>query len=117
MNTPSRTSFVLNSIISVAFLLLTSQLVSAQVALIYPKDVRGIELSMAKVRDALNQNNYPLIENQKTPNDYVVKVKIGKDSNIKGEGYAIRRAGREFTIQAVDASGARYGVLAFAEQL
>ena len=117
MNIPSRTSFVLNSIISVAFLLLTPQLVSAQVALIYPKTVRGIELSMTKVRDALNQNNYHLIENQKTPNDYVVKVIVGKDNNIKPEGYAIRKAGKQFTIHAVDASGARYGVLAFAEQL
>ena len=117
MNIPSRTSFVLNSIIGVAFLLLTRQLASAQVALIYPKTVRGIELSMTKVRDALNQNNYHLIENQRTSNDYVIKVVVGKDPNIKPEGYAIRKAGKQFTINAIDASGARYGTLAFAEQI
>ena len=116
MNIPSRTSFVLKSIIGVALLLLTRQLASAQVALIYPKTVRGIELSMTKVREALNQNNYPVVENQKTPNDYVLKVIVGKDPNIKPEGYAIRKAGKQFTINAIDASGARYGAFAFAEQ-
>ena len=117
MNIPSRTSFVLKSIIGVALLVLTRQLASAQVALIYPKTVRGIELSMTKVREALNQNNYPVVENQKTPNDYVLKVIVGKDPNIKPEGYAIRKAGKQFTINAVDASGSRYGALAFAEQI
>jgi len=117
MNIPSRTSFVFSSIIGVALLLLTRQPASAQVALIYPKTVRGIELSMTKVRDALNQNNYPVIENQKTLNEYIVKVMVGKDTNIKPEGYAIRKSGKQFTINAIDASGARYGALAFAEQI
>ena len=117
MNIPPRASFVLTNTIALIFLSLIPKLVSAQVTLIYPKTVRGIELSMTKVRDALNQNNYYLIENQRTSNDYVIKVVIGKDTNIKPEGYAIRKAGKQFTINAIDASGARYGALAFAEQI
>ena len=103
--------------IAVIFLSIIPKLVGAQVTLIYPKTVRGIELGMTKVRDALNQNNYYLIENQRTSNDYVIKVVVGKDTNIKPEGYAIRKAGKQFTINAIDASGARYGALAFAEQI
>ena len=117
MNIPPRASFVSNNIITLIFLLLIPQLVSAQVALVYPKAVRGIELGMTKVKDALSQNSYYLIDNPRNANDYVIKVVVGKDNNIKPEGYTIRKAGKGFTIHAVDASGARYGLLAFAEQL
>ncbi len=75
--------------------------------LVYSKTVRGIELGMTKVREALIQNNYYQIENQRTSNDYVIKVVVGKDTNIKPEGYAIRKAGKQFTITAIDASGAQ----------
>jgi hypothetical protein len=117
MNIYSRTCFILNCIIGGAFLLFTPELVNAQVTLIYPKTIRGIELSMTKIRAALNQSNYSLTDNQETSNGYVIKFVVGKDSNIKPEGYAIRKAGKQFTINAIDGSGARYGALAFAEQL
>jgi hypothetical protein len=86
-------------------------------ALRYAKEVRGIELGVAKIKEALLSQGYTVVDVVKKPEEYSLQIVVEKNASIKPEGFAIRKNGRQFTIIASDASGARYGCLAFAEQL
>jgi hypothetical protein len=104
-------------IVALICLLITSRIVAAQVSIDYPQTIRGIELGIAKIKKALDENNYALIEIHKKPAQYAIKITIEQTSGIKPEGYKIKKQDKTITILASDASGARYGSLAFAEQL
>jgi hypothetical protein len=106
----------MKTIVYALFLLLPATTVQAQVSLDYPKTIRGIELSMAKVKEALIHAGYET-DNPKKQAAYFLKIKIDPASNIDPEGYSLIKKGNQITILASDASGARYGALAFAEQL
>src|SRR5688572_13076561 len=96
--------------------LLLPHLNFAQVSLDYPKTIRGMELSMTKVKEALTNTGYTY-EKYKNPPTHFFKVLIDPNRNIKPEGYKLEKKDKQITIYARDASGARYGALAFAEQL
>lgn len=90
---------------------------AAQVSLEYPKTIPGIELGLSKVKQALTQNGNKVLEGPNKAAAFSLKVVIEKNDKIKPEGYAIEKNGRQYTIRATDAAGARYGSLAFAEQV
>ncbi|WP_276365997.1 glycoside hydrolase family 20 zincin-like fold domain-containing protein [Chryseolinea sp. H1M3-3] len=102
---------------SLIFLLLFAHILAAQVMLDYPKTIRGIELAMTKVKKALHDSKYQLVESPKKPGGYIIKVIVEQNKNIGPEGYRLETKDNQITISASDASGARYGSLAFAEQL
>ncbi len=105
-------------IISLSSFLLITHLLSAQVNLDYPKNVRGIELGIDKLKNALYQNGYVIVDEQKNSSSgYTLKVVIAQNKNNKAEGYQIEKKGRIITIHAIDPSGARYGLFALAEEL
>lgn len=96
-------------------LLVLTQILIAQVTLDYPKDIPGIELCIAKIEEALASNGYGIPGSKNSA--YQLKVLISPHKNIKAEGYRIGKKERQITIQAIDHNGARYGVLALAEEL
>jgi hypothetical protein len=104
-------------ITSLILLLFISPALLAQVTLHYPKTMRGIELGIAKVKDALVRHNYPITEGQSQAGGFTLKIVMEQNNAIKTEGYKIEKKGNQITIRARDESGVRYGLLAFAEQL
>lgn len=107
----------MKKITSLIVLLTVSHILVGQVVLDYPKTIRGIELSIAKVKEALAQHHYQVSEGQSREGRFTLKIAMTQNSTIKAEGYKIEKKDNQITIHARDASGARYGVLAFAEQL
>lgn len=103
-------------ITSLILLLFASPILLAQVTLQYPKTMRGIELGIAKVKDALVRHNYPISEGPAQAGGFALKIVMEQDNTIKTEGYKIEKKGAQITIRARDESGVRYGLLAFAEQ-
>jgi hypothetical protein len=89
----------------------------AQVVIEYPKGTRGIELPMGKVREALVNNNFQIIENHSRPGGYTLKAIYDRNASIKAEGYQLERKDNLITVRAKDDSGMRYGLLALFEQL
>jgi len=74
----------------------------------YPAEIPGMERLVVKTKEALVTNGIA---------DYDVAVKLGGDATVKKEGYRIDWSGNQTIISANDYSGARYGLLAFTEEI
>lgn len=103
--------------ISLIILLIACHILCAQVNISSPAEIRGIELALDKVRAALSDNNYTLANSNKTPSKYSINILLDQNANIHAEGYKIEKKNNIITIRAHDASGARYGSIALAEQI
>jgi hypothetical protein len=104
-------------IASLICLLLVAHYLTAQVTLDYPRDIRGIELGITRIKETLSQHHYRIVEGTNTSTGFSIKILLDQNNGIKSEGYRIFKQGSQIIIRGSDASGVRYGMLAFAEQL
>jgi hypothetical protein len=74
----------------------------------YPADIPGMERLVIKTKEAFVTNGIA---------DYDIAIKLGGEPTLKAEGYRIDWNGNQTIISANDFSGARYGLLAFTEEI
>ncbi|WP_350128311.1 hypothetical protein [Imperialibacter sp.] len=74
----------------------------------YPVEMPGMERLIVKTKEVLAANGIT---------DYDIAIKIGAYPTLKMEGYRIDWNGNQTVISANDFSGARYGLLAFTEEI
>lgn len=98
---------------SLIMLSVACHMLQAQVSINYPREIRGMEIGIAKVREALVKNNYDVSKGS----EYTINILLDQNSGVESEGYKIERKNKIITVRARDASGARYGSLGLAEQI